>query len=65
LADVPAHHLADYAAYRGDADPLLRAAILDDWWLALLFIDNCLIVLLYPFVQRYFIRGITVGAVKG
>lgn len=23
------------------------------------------IVLLYPFVQRYFVKGLTVGAVKG
>ena len=37
----------------------------DSLKLAITVIATGPIILLYPFVQRYFVKGITVGAVKG
>jgi putative aldouronate transport system permease protein len=33
--------------------------------MAMTIITTGPIILLYPFVQRYFVKGLTIGAVKG
>mgnify|MGYP004680802213 CR=1 FL=1 len=32
---------------------------------AVIIVSSLPVLLLYPFVQRYFVKGITIGAVKG
>ena len=51
-------HGKDDLTFLKDATPEALAA-------AMVMIGSVPIMLVYPFVQRYFIRGLTLGAVKG
>ena len=39
----------------------------NDWFHALIYLNGSQypVMLLYPFLQRYFVKGMTVGAIKG
>ena len=50
------------AAASGVAMPNLPS---ETYKMAMAVVTTGPIILLYPFVQRYFVKGITVGAVKG
>ena len=43
----------------------LTAVPLESMKMAMTVIATGPIILLYPFVQRYFVKGLTIGAVKG
>ena len=43
----------------------LQSVPLESMKMAMTLIATGPIVLLYPFVQRYFVKGLTIGAVKG
>ena len=52
----------EMAAASGVAMPNLPS---ETYKMAMAVVTTGPIILLYPFVQRYFVKGITVGAVKG
>lgn len=54
--------LREMAAASGVAMPNLPS---ETYKMAMAVVTTGPILLLYPFVQRYFVKGITVGAVKG
>ncbi len=54
------------AQFHGKTDPsFLKDATPEALAAAMVMIGSIPIMLVYPFVQRYFIRGLTLGAVKG
>ena len=54
------------AQFHGKTDPsYLKDATPEALAAAMVMIGSIPIMLVYPFVQRYFVRGLTLGAVKG